>query len=110
MEVNDTKKIQSLKDLLTLKQELQNDLAEYLEDEFSSLYEYLSNGEGVEDFTLPFYQVMIILEEERELTKLLQNQMELEYMEEVYLKDIVLLRIGRRQYDDIQLFYFIIGG
>ena len=50
---------------------------------------------------------MIILGEEEELTKLLQNQMELEYMEEVYLKDIVLLRIGRAQYDDIQIYYFI---
>jgi len=101
------KKMQRLKDLLALKQELQENLMQYLEEEFFSLYEYLSNGEDIEDFILPFYQAMIILEEEKELLKLIQNQMEVEYMEEAYLKDTVILRIGMRQYEDIQLCYFI---
>ncbi|WP_336637961.1 hypothetical protein [Lysinibacillus fusiformis] len=39
------KKIQQLKELLALKQELQEDSIEYLEEEFYSLYEYLRYGE-----------------------------------------------------------------
>jgi hypothetical protein len=57
------KKIQQLKELLALKQELQEDLMEYLEEEFYGLYEYLSNGEQVEKFALSSHQAMILLEE-----------------------------------------------
>lgn len=100
------KKIQRLKDFKTIEGELSKELVKYLEEEFFGLYEYLSNGEKVEDFILPSYQAMIILEKEEELNQLIQNSMELEFMEEVYLKEMVILRIGMRSWDDIQLFYY----
>jgi|GEM_PF-5323124 hypothetical protein len=100
------KKIQRLKDFKTIEGELSKELVKYLEEEFFGLYEYLSNGEKVEDFILPSYQAMIILEKEEELNQLIQNSMELEFMEEDYLKEMVILRIGMRSWDDIQLFYY----
>jgi hypothetical protein len=100
------KRIQRLKDFKTIEGEFSKELVGYLEEEFFGLYEYLSNGEKVEDFILPSYQAMIILEEEEELNQLIQNSMELEFMEEDYLKEIVILRIGMRSWDDIQLFYY----
>ncbi|TCS82125.1 hypothetical protein [Tepidibacillus fermentans] len=100
------KKIQRLKDFKTIGGELSKELVKYLEEEFFGLYEYLSNGEKVEDFILPSYQAMIILEKEEELNQLIQNSMELEFMEEDYLKEMVILRIGMRSWDDIQLFYY----
>lgn len=104
------KRIHNLMDLLALKQELQESIIQFLEEEFYGLYEYLGNGEKIEDFRLPLYQTMIIVEEEGELTELIQNQMEIEFTEEIQLENTVLLRIGIRQYDDIQLCYFIIKG
>lgn len=100
------KKIQRLKDFKTIEGEFSKELVKYLEEEFFGLYEYLSNGEKVEDFILPSYQAMIILEKEEELNQLIQNSMELEFMEEDYLKEMVILRIGMRSWDDIQLFYY----
>jgi hypothetical protein len=55
---------------------------------------------------LIFYQAMIILEE-RELQKVLKNLFEIEYIEEEYLKDSMLLRIGVRNGDEIQLCYYL---
>lgn len=99
------KKIQQLKELLALKQELQEDLMQYLEEEFYGLYEYLSNGEKIEDFLLMPYQSIIILENVEELVKVIQNKIELEFTEEVNLNGKVILRIGVRTLDDIQLHY-----
>lgn len=67
------KKIQQLKELLALKQKLQEDLMQYLEEEFFSLYEYLNNGEELENFMLPNYQNMLILEGEEEINNILSS-------------------------------------
>ncbi|WP_336989738.1 hypothetical protein [Bacillus infantis] len=101
------KKIQQLKGLLALKQELQEDLMEYLEEEFYGLYEYLSNGEQMEKFALSPHQAMILLEEKVELNKILSNPLELEFQEEVNLKNSMVLRIGVLSADDVQLCYFL---
>lgn len=101
------KKIQQLKELLALKQELQEDLMEYLEEEFYGLYEYLSNDEQVEKFVLSPHQAMILLEEKVELNKILSNPLELEFQEEVNLKNSMVLRIGVLSADDVQLCYFL---
>ncbi|NEY18566.1 hypothetical protein G4D61_01100 [Bacillus ginsengihumi] len=100
------KKIQQLRELLALKSEIQKDIADYLETEFWDLYEYLSNGEKVEDFILPYYQAMIILEDTEELNQLMINEMEIEFKEEVILKSLTILRIGIMNDEDIQLHYF----
>lgn len=101
------KKIQQLKELIALKQELQEDLMQYLEEEFYGLYEYLSNGELVEEFVLASHQAMILLEEKGELNNLLSNPLELEFQEEVNLKNSKVLRIGVLHAEDIQLCYVI---
>lgn len=94
-----------LSELLELKHKTQKDFGEYLEEEFYGLYEYLSNGEKIEDFILMPYQSIIILDNEEELVKLIQNKLELEFMEEVNLKGKFIYRIGLRSLDDIQLHY-----
>ncbi|MBS4223838.1 hypothetical protein [Lederbergia citrea] len=99
------KRIQNQKELLALKEELQGGIMQYLEEEFFGLYEYLSNGEQIEDFLLMPYQSIIILDNKEELVKVVQNKIELEFMEEVNLNDRVILRIGIRRLDDIQLHY-----
>lgn len=99
------KRIRCLSELLELKQKIPKDFGEYLEEEFYGLYEYLSNGEKIEDFLLMSYQSMIILENEGELVKVIQYKIELEFTEEVTLKGKVILRIGVRNLDDIQLHY-----
>lgn len=79
---------------------------QYLEEEFYYLYEYLSNGERIEDFQLLPNQSMILLNNKEELEKVIQNKIELEFLDEVNLKDnIVILRIGMRNLEDIQLYY-----
>lgn len=100
------KKIQQLRELLALKSEIQEDIVNYLEMEFRGLYEYLSNGEEVEDFILPTYQAMIILEDTNELTRLMVNEMGIEFKEEVNIKNLIILRIGIMNDEDIQLHYF----
>ncbi|MEC1892330.1 hypothetical protein [Cytobacillus firmus] len=107
-EAKNMKRIQNKMELLSIKKELHDDLIQYLMEEFYGLYEYLSNGENIEEFTLPFCQAMMVLETEKELAELTRNQIELEFMEEVCLKSIIVLRIGIRQSDDIQLCYAII--
>lgn len=99
------KKIQQLKELLVLKQELQEDLMQYLEKEFYGLYEYLSNGEKVEEFVLAPHQAMILLEEKGELNNLLRNPLELEFQEEVNLENSRVSRIGVLCAEDVQLCY-----
>ncbi|MGD6960057.1 hypothetical protein ACQCWA_20895 [Rossellomorea aquimaris] len=101
------KKIQQLKELLALKQELREDLMQYLEEEFYGLYEYLSNGEQVDEFVLETQQAMILLEEKGELNILLSNPLELEFQEEVNLKNSRVLRIGVLSAEDIQLCYVL---
>jgi hypothetical protein len=103
------KKIQQLKELLALKQELQEDLMQYLEEEFYGLYEYLSNGEQVNEFVLAPHQAMILLEVKEELEKLLSSPLELEFQEEVNLKYSMVLRIGVLCAEDVQLCYSMIS-
>jgi hypothetical protein len=99
------KRIQCLKDFNEIEGQFPNSFVEYLKSEFYGLYEYLSNGEKIEDFLLMSYQSIIILDDKEELVKVIQNKIELEFVEEVNLKDIVILRIGVRNLDDIQLQY-----
>jgi hypothetical protein len=101
------KKIRCLSELLELKQKIQKDFAEYLEEEFYGLYEYLSNGEQMDEFVLAPYQAMILLEEKGELNKLLSNSLELEFQEEVNLEKSMVLRIGILSAQDVQLCYKI---
>lgn len=106
------KRIQCLSELLELKQMIQKDLAEYLEEEFIGLYEYLSNGEQIDKFVLEPYQVMILLEEKEELNKIISNPFGVEFQEEVNLKNSMILRIGVLSAEDVQLCYAIktLGG
>lgn len=76
---------------------------EYLMDEFYSLYEYLSNGESIDNFTLSNTQAMVILENERELEII--KKIDIEFVDEENLQDLITLRIGLRHEHDIQLHY-----
>lgn len=101
------KKIQCLKELNEIKGEFPDALIEYLMNEFYSLYEYLSNGEKIEEFMLPAYQVMVIIESQRELNTLLKRFWELEFVEEISLVNMTIQRIGINSLEDIQLNYVI---
>lgn len=101
------KRIQCLSELLEIKQKIQQDLAEYLEEEFIGLYDYLSNGEQVDEFVLEPHQAMLLLEKKEELDKLQCNYSDMEFMEEVKLKSSTLYRIGILNAEDIQLCYKI---
>lgn len=101
-------KIQQLKEILVLKQELKEDFVHYLEEEFYGLYEYLSNGELVEEFVLAPHQAMLLLEEKEVINNLLSNPLELEFQEEVNLENSRVLRIGVICAEDVQLCYKIL--
>jgi len=103
------RKIQRLSELLELKQTMQMDFMNYLEGEFYSLYEYLSNGEIIEEFQLENHQAMVIIEKANELDLLTKDNLELEYIEEIQIKSNSCLRIGILQLEDIQLHYFLKG-
>ncbi len=78
-------------------------MVEYLEEQFQGMYEYLSNGERVEEFLLLSHQAMIILEVEEEFAKIIQNSMDIEEIDEP-----LIMRIGVRHWNEIQLHYKII--
>ncbi|MFC0416803.1 hypothetical protein ACFFHH_15290 [Cytobacillus solani] len=101
------KKIQCLKELNEIKGEFPDALIEYLMNEFYSLYEYLSNGQKIEEFMLPAYQVMVIIESQRELNTLLKRFWELEFVDEISLVNMTIKRIGINSLEDIQLNYVI---
>ncbi|MCY8972165.1 hypothetical protein [Bacillus atrophaeus] len=100
------KRIQCLKDLNKLSGDIPDKLVNYLSSEFYSLYDYLSNGEKIEEFLLENHQAILIVEDIEELDLLLQNRLELEYVEEVQLNSTLCLRIGIYQLGDIQLHYY----
>lgn len=100
-------RIQCLSELLELKQKIQKDLGDYLEGEFYDLYEYLSNGEQVDELVLAPHQTMILLEEKEELHNILSNLLDPEFQEEVRLRDSKVLRIGVFSAEDVQLYYAI---
>ncbi|MBB2483499.1 hypothetical protein H5P36_25495 [Bacillus sp. APMAM] len=101
------KKIQLLWELVGLKQMIHRELGDYLEEEFFSLYDYLSNGKQVDEFALEPYQAMVLLEEKGELSKLLSNPLKLEFIEEVKLNRSTVLRIGILSIEDVQLCYVV---
>ncbi|MGM0860675.1 MAG: hypothetical protein ACQEWH_08135 [Bacillota bacterium] len=76
---------------------------EYLMDEFYSLYEYLNICESIDNFTLSITQAMVILENERELEII--KKIDIEFVDEETLQDLITLRIGLRHEHDIQLHY-----
>lgn len=100
------KRIQCLKDLNNLAGDIPEELVNYLISEFYDLYEYLSNGKTIEEFFLENHQVILIVEDSEELDLLLQNRLELEYVEEVQLNSSLCMRIGISQLEDIQLHYY----
>ncbi|MGP4107945.1 hypothetical protein [Virgibacillus sp. L01] len=102
------KKIHSYSELQIIKQRFCREVADYLEEEFKDLYEYLSNGQGVDEFILPDHQTMVILELDEEFKKVIQKSLDMEYMEEVYMKDVLILRIGIRNLEEVQLHYNIL--
>lgn len=101
------KRIQRLTDLYDLAEDIPDELLNYLRSEFSHLYEYLSNGERIEEFLLENHQAILIVEDSKELDLLVQNRLELEYVEEIQLKSSVCLRIGIPQLEDIQLHFYL---
>lgn len=103
------KRIQFLKDLKAIESELSNEIVKYLKEEFIGLYEYLSNGENLEEFSLEVQQCMTILQEKREIQRLLEERLDIEFAERIELETLTIYRIGIRRSDDIQL-YYCIGG
>ncbi|WP_226668728.1 hypothetical protein [Metabacillus litoralis] len=99
------KKIKCLNEFNNLIEVLPTEFIDYLNCEFYHLYEYLSNNEKLEDFILPSYQNMVILESEEEINNILINTLDLEFIEEVELKEVTIIRIGIICYEDIQLHY-----
>lgn len=104
------KRIHCLKDFNNLVGEFPNEFLDYLNCEFYSLYEYLSNGEKLVNFILPDYQNMVILEGEDEINNLLSHTLDLEFVEEVELSEVIIIRIGINYDEDIQLNYAIKRG
>lgn len=100
-------KISSIKDFIKLEANLPLEFVQYLKKEFYSLFEYLSNGEGMENFILPFHLNMIVLEDKDELYSILNNRMELEFIDEEYIMTYTILRLGVNREEDIQLYYWI---
>lgn len=100
------KRIQCLTDLNNLAADIPDELVNYLCSEFYSLYEYLSNGEGIKEFHLESYQALVLVEGAKEFNLLMQNQSELEYVEEVKLNTGSCLRTGIYRLGEVQLHYF----
>ena len=100
------KKITCLKDFNIIRNELSQEFIDYLEEEFNGLFEYLSNGEEITEFILPSYHEIIILESSAELNNLLENSIAIEFEDEINLSGITILRVGKMEIEDIQLYYF----
>lgn len=101
------KQIRCLKDFEAVASFISGNFLSYLKQEFYGLYDYLSNGEKMDEFILEPYQAMILLEEKEELSKFLNNFLELEFMEEVKLHNFTVLRIGILYDEDVQLCYAV---
>jgi hypothetical protein len=98
-----------VQDVYKLRAKLPVRIVDYLEEEFIELYEYLSNGESLEEFSLEAQQYMTILQEKREIQRLLEERLDIEFVERIELETLTIYRIGIRRSDDIQL-YYCIGG
>ncbi|MBP1082166.1 MULTISPECIES: hypothetical protein [Bacillus] len=83
----------------------QEEFIEYLKGEFYCLYEYLSNGESIDNCTLSNTQTMVILENERELKIIKKRSCDIEFVDEEKIQDLITPRIGLRHEHDIQLHY-----
>ncbi|MCY8921145.1 hypothetical protein [Bacillus atrophaeus] len=99
--------IQCLKDFNQIEKVYPSDFIQYLRNEFFSLFEYLSNGESEDDFILPLYQSIVIMEESIELENSLASN--LEYIEEISLVVTSCLRIGIYNSEDVQLHYYLLS-
>ncbi|MGC7929579.1 hypothetical protein ACP3VS_13235 [Lysinibacillus sp. VIII_CA] len=97
--------IQCLNDFNQIEMVFPSDFVLYLRNEFFSLYEYLSNGEGEEDFILPLHQSIVIIEKSIEFEKILASNPE--YIEEIPLEVTRCLRIGIYNSEDVQLHYYL---
>jgi hypothetical protein len=100
------KYVHRLKDIKKFERAYPKEFYDYIKEEFFNIYDYLSNGEKVEDFKLLSHESLVILEEEKELKKILQNQVELEFVEEFELESINISRIGLMKSNEVQLCYF----
>jgi hypothetical protein len=98
-----------VQDVYRLRAKLPVRMVDYLEEEFIGLYEYLSNGGNLEEFSLEAQQCMTILQEKREIEQLLEERLDIEFVERIELESLGVYRIGVRRSDDIQLYYCIAG-
>ncbi|AOY05578.1 hypothetical protein [Bacillus subtilis] len=102
------KKIRCLEDFEAIASVISGNFLSYLKQEFYGLYDYLSNGEKIDEFILESNQAMILLEEREELNEFLKSfRLNLEFMEEVKLKNFTFLRIGIFCDEDVQLCYAV---
>ncbi|WBX81519.1 hypothetical protein PD280_07410 [Virgibacillus salarius] len=102
------KKVYNYSELQAVSQQLPYEFAKYLMDEFTGLYDYLSNGEGINEFKLSPNQAIVILEHKEEINTLIANvSWEFEFVEKVQFQNHVIHRIGIFQDEDVQLCYCV---
>ncbi|MBB2483131.1 hypothetical protein H5P36_23530 [Bacillus sp. APMAM] len=99
--------ILDMRDLHRLKAEIPSELFNYLEQEFKDLYEYYSFNQDLEDFILEQNQSMVILQTDDEIESILQDPLEIEFVEKVVKGQLSFYRIGVRNAGEIQIFYCI---
>ncbi|HDR7314296.1 hypothetical protein MXL46_19070 [Heyndrickxia sporothermodurans] len=92
-------------DLFQLQGIIPFELLCYLEKEFMDLYEYYNANEDIENFTLENSQSMAILQSDEEVEFILQEPLEIEFVERISEGQLSLYRFGVRNAGEIQLFY-----
>ncbi|OEH56396.1 hypothetical protein AQ616_02440 [Oceanobacillus sp. E9] len=100
------REIRCLLDFKTIKCDYTEGFIEYLKNEFFNLYEYLNNGESINNFSLPNPQVMVILESNSELEIINNKSWDIEFVEEEKLQNSIIQRIGLRHEHEVQLYYY----
>lgn len=101
------KRIECLRDLNSIEGEFSIEFLEYIKCEFYDIYNYLNNGENIENFKLPFYQNMLLLDTNEDVCTILNQTMDIEFVEEIEQKGITIIRIGLNCGEDVQLSYAI---
>jgi len=99
------KQILKVQDLQSLEGKVPKELLSYLEKEFNDLYEYYSLGEEIDSFILNPNQSMVLVQRDEELTAILNEPLEIEFVEMVIHEGFMFYRIGYRNAEEIQLFY-----
>lgn len=99
--------ILNVRDLHRIKAEIPSELFNYLEQEFKDLYDYYSHNQDLEEFILEECQSMVILQTDEEEESILQEPLEIEFVERISAGQLMFYRIGMRNAGEIQLFYCI---